>query len=151
MVKNLHAIARDIKRCRFDLWIEKIPRRRARQRTPAFLSGEFQGQRSLAGYSPWDCEESDSTGRLHFHFLFSPQTPTEFSLTLTLNRLEFPESTTFIHLLPEGLPTPGIPTCYNKSVHAVIYSHARLSTCTPTQEHRLCNPPFNQPQQLFNL
>ena len=49
VVKNLHAIARDFKRCRFDLWIEKIPRRRARQPTPAFLSGEFQGQRSLAG------------------------------------------------------------------------------------------------------
>ena len=24
--------------------------------TPAFLPGEFHGQRSLAGYSPWDCK-----------------------------------------------------------------------------------------------
>ena len=25
------------------------------------------GQRSLAGYSPWGCEESDTTEQLHFH------------------------------------------------------------------------------------
>ena len=28
------------------------------QPTPAFLPGEFHGQRSLTGYSPWDCKES---------------------------------------------------------------------------------------------
>ena len=28
------------------------------------LSGKFHGQRSLAGYSPWDCRESDTTERL---------------------------------------------------------------------------------------
>ena len=27
----------------------------------SFLSGESHGQRSLAGYSPWDCKESDMT------------------------------------------------------------------------------------------
>ena len=26
---------------------------------PEFLSGEFHGQRSLMGYSPWGCKESD--------------------------------------------------------------------------------------------
>ena len=26
-----------------------------------FLPGEFHGQRSLAGYSPWGCKESDMT------------------------------------------------------------------------------------------
>ena len=26
------------------------------------------GQRSLVGYSPWGCEESDTTEQLHFHF-----------------------------------------------------------------------------------
>ena len=29
--------------------------------TPVFLPGESQGQRSLAGYSPWGCEELDMT------------------------------------------------------------------------------------------
>ena len=26
-----------------------------------FLPGEFYGQRSLAGYSPWGCKETDTT------------------------------------------------------------------------------------------
>ena len=31
---------------------------------PGFLPGEFHGQRSLAGYSPWGRKESDTTERL---------------------------------------------------------------------------------------
>ena len=41
--------------------ILKIPWRREWQLTPVFLPGEFQGQRSLAGYSPQGCKESDMT------------------------------------------------------------------------------------------
>ena len=29
--------------------------------TPVFLPGESYGQRSLVGYSPWGCKESDTT------------------------------------------------------------------------------------------
>ena len=32
--------------------------------TPVFWSGEFHGQRSLAGYNPWGCTESDMTEQL---------------------------------------------------------------------------------------
>ena len=32
--------------------------------TPVFLPGECHGQRSLVGYSPWGCKESDKTERL---------------------------------------------------------------------------------------
>ena len=32
------------------------------------MPGEFHGQRSLVGYSPWGCKESDTTEQLHFHF-----------------------------------------------------------------------------------
>ena len=48
-------------RCEFNLWVRKIPWRRAWQRTPVFLPGEFHGQRSLAGYSPWGHKKSDTT------------------------------------------------------------------------------------------
>ena len=34
--------------------------------TPALLPGKPHGWRSLVGYSPWGCEESDTTERLHF-------------------------------------------------------------------------------------
>ena len=49
------------KRLGFHLWVGKIPWRRAGQPTPVFLPGESHGQRKLAGYSPWDCKESDMT------------------------------------------------------------------------------------------
>ena len=49
------------KRFRFSPWVWKIPCRRAWQPTPRFLPGESHGQRSLAGYRPWGCKESDTT------------------------------------------------------------------------------------------
>ena len=36
--------------------------------TPVLLPGKSHGWRSLVGFSPWGCEESDMTERLHFHF-----------------------------------------------------------------------------------
>ena len=40
---------------------------RAWQPTPVFLPGKFPGQRSLEGYSPWSCVESDTTECTHTH------------------------------------------------------------------------------------
>ena len=37
----------------FEPWVWKIFWRKKWQPTPVFLSGKSQGQRSLAGYSPW--------------------------------------------------------------------------------------------------
>lgn len=50
--------ASQCRRPEFSPWVAKIPWRRELQPTPVFLPGEFHGQRSLAGYSPWDREES---------------------------------------------------------------------------------------------
>jgi len=36
------------------------------------LPGEFHGQRSWAGYSPWDRKESDTTVRQIFSLLYGP-------------------------------------------------------------------------------
>ena len=52
----------------FDPWVGKIPWRRKWQPTPVLLPEESHGGRSLVGYSPWGCKESDTTERLHFHF-----------------------------------------------------------------------------------
>jgi len=49
------------KRCRCDPWVRKIPWRRKWQPAPRLLPGESHGQRSLAGYSPWDHKKSDTT------------------------------------------------------------------------------------------
>ena len=42
--------------------------------SPVFLPGKFQGQRSLAGYGPWGCKESDTTEQLALSlFIMLPQ------------------------------------------------------------------------------
>ena len=43
-------------------WVGKIPWKRAWQPTPVFLENPH-GQRSLEGYRPWGCKESDTTKR----------------------------------------------------------------------------------------
>ena len=48
----------------FDTWVRKIPWRRKWQLTPVFLPG-IHGQKSLVGYSPWDCKELDMTEHTH--------------------------------------------------------------------------------------
>ena len=61
---RIHLQCRRQKRHRFNLWVRKTPWRRAWQPTPVFLPGESHKQRSLVGYSPWSCKESDMTKRL---------------------------------------------------------------------------------------
>ena len=51
--------------CHVDLasvspWVGKISWRREWLPTPVFLPGEFHGQKSLVGYSPWGWEEYDT-------------------------------------------------------------------------------------------
>ena len=48
----------------FHPWVGKIPWRREWLPTPVFLPGEFHGQRSLGGYSPWGHKELDTTEQL---------------------------------------------------------------------------------------
>ena len=69
LVKNLPAMQ--------EPWVLSLvwedPWRRERLPTPVFWSAEFHGQRSLAGYSPRGCKESDITERLSLHFIHHKQ------------------------------------------------------------------------------
>ena len=60
MVKNLPAMQ--------ETWVQSLdwedPLEKGMATPPVFLPGEFHGQRSLAGYSPWDHKESDTTEQL---------------------------------------------------------------------------------------
>ena len=62
--KELACQCRRCKRYGFSPWLRKIPQKRAWPPTPVFLPGEFHGQRSLGGYSPWGHKESGTTERL---------------------------------------------------------------------------------------
>ena len=61
MVENLPAMHKT--------WVQsqgwEDPRRREWQPTPVSLPGESHGQRSLVGYSPWGCKDSDMTEPLY--------------------------------------------------------------------------------------
>ena len=57
MVRNLPAV----QETGLNPWVRKIPWRREWLPSPVFLPGEFHGQRSLAGYSPWGQKELDVT------------------------------------------------------------------------------------------
>ena len=54
IVKNLPAMQ--------ETWVQPLGQKDLLEKewlpTPVFLPGEFHGQRSLAGYSPWGCKES---------------------------------------------------------------------------------------------
>ena len=57
---------------RFSPWVGKIPWRRKWQPTVVVLPGESLGQRSLEGYSPWGCWESDTTEHAQLSVGFLP-------------------------------------------------------------------------------
>ena len=62
VLKIIHLQCR---RLGFDPWIGKIPWRREWQSIPLVLPGKSHGQRSLMGYSPRSCKESDEHTHTH--------------------------------------------------------------------------------------
>ena len=67
MVRNLPAMQ--------ETWVQSLgqedPLAKGLATTPVFLSGEFPGQRSLAGYSPWGCKELDTWATNTYFILMS--------------------------------------------------------------------------------
>ena len=57
MLKNLPTM--------WETWVQSLdweyPLEKEMATSPVFLPGEFHGQRSLVGYSPWGCKELDTT------------------------------------------------------------------------------------------
>ena len=61
VVKNPPANARDTRDASSIPGSVRFPWRKKWQPTPVFFPRESHGQRSLVGYSPWGCKESDTT------------------------------------------------------------------------------------------
>ena len=53
------------RRCRFDSWVGRFPGEENGNLLQDPCPGKSHGLRSLAGYSPWGCKESDTTLRLN--------------------------------------------------------------------------------------
>ena len=56
----------------FDPWVwfmcQEDPLENGMATTPVFLLAESHEQRSLEGYSPWNCKESDTTEELSIKY-----------------------------------------------------------------------------------
>ena len=68
VLNDLTRASRSLKKVKAHCY--SVPRRQW-QPTVVVLPGKSHGWRSLVGCSPWDCEELDTTERLHFHFSLS--------------------------------------------------------------------------------
>ena len=82
----------DARRQRFDPWVRKISWRRAGQPTPVFLPGESHGQRSLAGYSPWGCKESEKIEHARVHMSVRAQENFPGNASCSFLKVTWPEA-----------------------------------------------------------
>ena len=121
----------------FNPWVGKIPWRREWQPTPVFLAGESHGQRSLAGYSPWDHKELDTTEWLTLLSLISY--PSLFPHSLCSNHTGSSLSlSTSCSFLPQGLCT----CCSLDNYHtARSLSYFRFSVQISPPQRGLSWPP----------
>ena len=117
VVKKPPANAGDLRGCRFNPGVGKIPQRRARQPSPVFLPGEFHGQSSLASYSStgsWRVRHdwSDLPCRARLSFRLSHATPPALRLHMARR-----------NGVGRALGSPGICT----SFHRPLLATAELS------------------------
>ena len=91
------------KRCGFNSWVRKIPWRRAWQPTPVVLPGESDGQRNLAGYSPWGHKELD-TAEHACTALLRLQQPSQNSRALQMPTLPSAFPLVSVHRDPHCVP-----------------------------------------------
>ena len=130
------------KRHGFDPWIGRIPLEKGMQSTPVFFSRESLGQRSLAGCSPWGCQELDTTevtehACTHLYWMVAPSRIT-FEGYLLLP--PFLPDSQVIHVVCLSPPPPClVPSC--TTCHALekelstIYN--RKMQCSPFIEFYL--------------
>ena len=67
-------------------------RRRQWHPTPVPLPGKSHGWRSLVGYSPWGCKESNMTERLHLHFVEAKKESEKSGLNLSIQKMKITSS-----------------------------------------------------------
>ena len=100
-------------RPRIDPWVGKTPWRRKWQPAAVLLLGKSHGWRSLVGYSPWDCKESDTTEQGHWAM------PRCWSWYL----VHFPSGQASSHGQEAVIRTPGLS------------SASLVTACQPQEEH----------------
>ena len=113
----------------FDPWVRKIPWRREWQPTAIFLPGEFHGQRSLVGYSPWGRKELDMIEWLTFtlkipYWLISSMILTLGCLSLVLSLDTCCKTQLCPRLFCSALPFSYLPV---PNSHTLLFASLRTS------------------------
>ena len=119
---------RRCKRRGFDPWVGKIRWRRKWQPTPVFLPGESHGQRSLTGYSPEGCKESDTTEETKQAHA-PPEIPIKVRLTLPSCVHRLPKSRSgWIHSIPFAVPCSRVLGCntYPSTHHQILLGPSQV-------------------------
>ena len=84
--------------------------------TPVFLRGKFHGQRSLAGYNPWDDKESDMT----FTFFHATWETLLWVLNFICLRISFKTQTLLVKVMPrvleKALACSWVPSALNSAI-----------------------------------
>ena len=134
MVKSPSWQCKRYRRLRCDPSVRKIPWRRKWQSTPVLLPGKFHAQRSLAGYSPWGCGESDTTEQLSTH-----TAPRQWKVRLT--QIGITDGALIKHFCSfQRFSQFFLTTTYPKRWRNIILVAAHYSYCTwLTSLHHLCS------------
>ena len=110
------------KKLGFDPWVGKIPWRRARQPTPVFLPGESLGQRSLAGYSPWNHRVKHNLAFMQSLFIILIKVTAAAAAAKSLQSC--PTLCDPIDSSPPASPVPGILQAKTLEWVAISFSNA---------------------------
>ena len=121
---------RSYKRHRFDLWVRKIPFRRAWQPTPVFLPGKPHGQGRLVDDSPWGLEEPDTTEHTCPMVIYLNMGPSESLSSVVQSCLTLCD--------PVDCSTPGFPVHHQLPELAQTHVHWVSDTIQPS--HPLSSP-----------
>ena len=101
--------------------VGKMLGKRKWQPTPVVLPGQSHGQRSMVGYSLWGRKESDTTERLHFHFLQLTKTLFHFEISKTLRNSMF-------HHLSVLMQQPSFLICTHSKLKVPLKTPSTVSS-----------------------
>ena len=131
------------KRHRFHPWVAKIPCR-AWQPTPVFLPGQFNVQRSLAGYSPWVAKSQTWLKYLNMHTHKTTLKQSKYSRNVAIVQ----SCSTLWDPIDES--TPGCPVLHYLPEFAQTHVHWVSDTTQPSHPLLPSSPPaLNLSQDLF--